>query len=60
MLNEELVRAGLAYARRDYRYSEAMKRRFTQAQDDARRAGRGIWSTQATEQESGALSDARR
>src|SRR3954463_14077261 len=44
MLNEELVRAGLAYARRDYRYSSAMKRRFTQAQDDARRAGRGIWS----------------
>jgi len=44
MLNEELVRAGLAYARRDYRYSSAMKRRFTQAQDDAHRAGRGIWS----------------
>jgi micrococcal nuclease len=60
MLNEELVRAGLAYARRDYRYSEAMKRRFTQVQEEARRAGRGIWSTQETEQESGALSDARR
>ena len=60
MLNEELIRAGLGYARRDYRYSEAMKRRFTRAQDDARRAGRGIWSTQATEKESGALSDARR
>ena len=60
MLNEELVRAGLAYARRDYRYSEAMKRRFTQAQEEARRAGRGIWSTQSTEKESGALSDARR
>jgi micrococcal nuclease len=44
MLNEELVRAGLAHARRDYRYSEAMKRRFTQAQEEARRAGRGIWS----------------
>jgi endonuclease YncB( thermonuclease family) len=60
MLNEELIRAGLGYARRDYRYSEAMKRRFTRAQDDARRTGRGIWSTQATEKESGALSDARR
>jgi micrococcal nuclease len=59
MLNEELVRAGLAYARRDYRYSEAMKRRFTQAQDEARRAGRGIWSAPPTEQESGSLSDAR-
>jgi micrococcal nuclease len=44
MLNEELVRSGLAYARRDYRYSSTMKRRFTQAQDDAKRAGRGIWS----------------
>jgi micrococcal nuclease len=44
MLNEELVRAGLAYARRDYRYSDAMKRRFTQAQEEAQRAGRGIWS----------------
>ncbi len=44
MLNEELVRAGLAYARRDYRYSNTMKRRFTQAQDEAKRAGRGIWS----------------
>jgi micrococcal nuclease len=44
MLNEELVRAGLAYARRDYRYSSAMKRRFTQAQNEARGAGRGIWS----------------
>jgi micrococcal nuclease len=44
MLNEELVRAGLAYARRDYRYSSAMKHRFTQAQDEAKRAGRGIWS----------------
>lgn len=44
MLNEELVRAGLAYARRDYHYSGDMKRRFTQAQDDAKRAGRGLWS----------------
>jgi micrococcal nuclease len=44
MLNEELVRAGLAYARRDYRYSDAMKRRLMQAQEEAQRAGRGIWS----------------
>ena len=44
MLNEELVRAGLAYARRDYHYSSAMKRRFSQAQTEAQRAGRGIWS----------------
>jgi len=48
MLNEELLRAGLAYARRDYRYSETMKRRFTQAQDEAKREGRGIWSASPT------------
>lgn len=44
MLNEELIRSGLGYARRDYRYSEPMKRRFTKAQDEAKGAGRGIWS----------------
>lgn len=44
MLNEELIRAGLGYARRDYRYSEAMKRRFTLVQEEAHRARRGIWS----------------
>jgi micrococcal nuclease len=44
MLNEELVRAGLARARLDYRYSGVMKRRLAKAQDEARRAGRGIWS----------------
>lgn len=44
MLNEELLRAGLAYARRDYRYSDAMKLRFSQAQEEARQAHRGIWS----------------
>jgi micrococcal nuclease len=45
MLNEELVRAGLAHARLGYRYSGTMKRRLANAQDEARRAGRGIWST---------------
>jgi micrococcal nuclease len=44
MLNEELVRAGLAHARLDYRYSGTMKKRLSKAQDEARRAGRGIWS----------------
>ena len=48
MLNEELLRAGLARARRDYRYSETMKRRFTRVQDEAKRAGRGIWSSSPT------------
>jgi micrococcal nuclease len=44
MLNEELVRAGLARARLDYRYSGRMKSRLKKAQDEARRAGRGLWS----------------
>jgi micrococcal nuclease len=44
MLNEELVRAGLAEARLDYRYSGTMKRRLARAQDEARTARRGIWS----------------
>ena len=46
MLNEELVRAGLAHARLDYRYSGLMKRRLEKAQDEAKRAGRGMWSDQ--------------
>jgi micrococcal nuclease len=45
MLNEELVRAGLAHARLRYRYSDAMKRRFAKAEIEARDARRGIWST---------------
>jgi micrococcal nuclease len=45
MLNEELVRSGLARARLDYRYSGLMKRRLAAAQDEARTAARGIWST---------------
>jgi micrococcal nuclease len=44
MLNEELVRAGLAEARLDHRYSNSMKRRLAAAQEEAKRAGRGIWS----------------
>jgi micrococcal nuclease len=47
LLNEELVRNGLAQARLDYRYSGTMKQRLAKAQDDARRAGRGIWSKPA-------------
>ena len=45
MLNEELVRAGLAHARLDYHYGTPMKRRFAKAQEEARRAGRGLWSS---------------
>jgi micrococcal nuclease len=47
MLNEELVRAGFAHARLDYRYSGLMKRRLQRAQAEARRAGRGLWSRRA-------------
>jgi micrococcal nuclease len=47
MLNEELVRAGLADARLDYRYSGTMKRRLERAEKEAKRAGRGIWSDAA-------------
>jgi micrococcal nuclease len=45
MLNEELVRAGLAHARMDYRYAQPMKRRLAAAEREARNAKRGIWST---------------
>jgi micrococcal nuclease len=45
MLNEELVRAGLARARLGYRYSGRMKRRLAAAEEEARESGRGIWST---------------
>lgn len=45
MLNEELIRAGLAKARTEFDYSQTMKRRFRKAEEDARSAGRGIWSS---------------
>lgn len=47
MLNEELIRAGLATAETGFRYSSAMKTRFRRAEDEAKAAGRGIWSQQA-------------
>ncbi len=46
LLNEELIRAGLGKAITNHPYSEAMKRRFRAAQDEARRARRGIWSVE--------------
>jgi len=48
LLNEELVRAGLAEARLGYRYSGIMKRRLAAAQEQAQAQGRGIWSDQPT------------
>jgi micrococcal nuclease len=47
MLNEELIRAGLARAEMQYHYSAAKKARFRQAEADARAARRGIWSDAA-------------
>ena len=47
MLNEELIRAGLATAETGFRYSSSMKTRFRRAEDDARAAGRGIWARHA-------------
>jgi micrococcal nuclease len=47
LLNDELVRAGLARAKLGYNYSVAMKWRFADAQKEAQREGRGIWSKAA-------------
>ena len=47
MLNEELVRAGLATAETGFRYAPSMKNRFRRAEDEAKAAGRGIWSLRA-------------
>jgi micrococcal nuclease len=44
LLNEELIRAGLARALLRYPYSESMKRRFREAQWEAKGAKRGVWS----------------
>jgi micrococcal nuclease len=44
MLNEELVRAGLARYEPKYQYSAAMKRRYKLAQEDARARGVGLWA----------------
>ena len=44
LLNEELLRAGLARQERGYHYSQAMKTRFRRAEREARDAHRGLWS----------------
>jgi micrococcal nuclease len=44
LLNEELIRAGLGEAQLQYPYSNAMKRRFQQAEEEARQARRGLWA----------------
>ena len=44
-LNEGLIRAGLATAQTQYRYSKEMKDRFTKAENEAREKKAKIWST---------------
>ncbi|MCL2305831.1 MAG: thermonuclease family protein [Planctomycetaceae bacterium] len=44
LLNEELIRQGLAVAETQYRYSKEMKTRFKAAEEEAKKAKRGIWS----------------
>ncbi|MBN2024831.1 MAG: thermonuclease family protein [Pirellulales bacterium] len=44
MLNESLIRAGLARARTEFRYAAARKTLFRRAEAEARSEGRGIWS----------------
>lgn len=46
-LNEELLRAGLARLLTRYPYRGDMKERFHRAQEEARRAKRGLWSKRA-------------
>lgn len=44
LLNEELLLAGLARFEPQYHYSNSMKTRFRRAENEARQAGRGLWS----------------
>ena len=44
LLNEELIRQGLAVAQTQYRYSQEMKTRFKVAEEEAKNARRGLWS----------------
>lgn len=46
LLNEELIRRGLARFKPNYRYSGVMKRRFRAAEETAKRKKQGIWTTQ--------------
>lgn len=44
LLNEELIRAGLSEAQLQYPYSNAKKRLFREAEEEAKAANRGLWS----------------
>lgn len=43
LLNEELLRAGLARWEPNFHYSQSMKRRFRLAQQEAQRMRAGVW-----------------
>jgi endonuclease YncB( thermonuclease family) len=43
MLNDELIRAGLSPAETQYPYRSDRKRLFEKSEQEARRAGRGLW-----------------
>jgi micrococcal nuclease len=47
LLNEELIRSGLGRAITHFPYSPAKKRLFRQAEQDAKRERRGIWSVES-------------
>jgi micrococcal nuclease len=47
LLNEELVRAGLARAATSYNFRASMKSRFRAAESEAQRKRKGIWSAGA-------------
>lgn len=55
MLNEELVRAGLARAEMQYHYSSSKKTRFLRAEKEAKAARRGIWSTPSASEDPAAI-----
>jgi micrococcal nuclease len=44
LLNELLIREGLARAQMQYRYSKGAKAAFRQAEEEAKRARRNLWS----------------
>lgn len=44
LLNEELIRAGLSPAKTTFPFRSDMQRRFRNAEQQAREAGRGLWS----------------
>lgn len=50
LLNEEVIRQGFSTAQLQYPYRTDMKRRFSAAQEEARRAERGLWTLPQNQQ----------